>query len=264
MFNSLFQLKSLKPTRQLRSAPAFFGVMALFWGAGKPLHAQPQPALRVGVVDEAKLAQARSDFPLLAARVVPQVAAKRRLSLVVSQQGLRWAGATATRVDVTAEVLALLQKMPTGANALTGAQAGAARQALAALNGLAVATKIGGLSYTDYGTRLTNASIAFDSAIRKVPQGTLRSQLGKAMQSFLEARRTWDFCLELFEIKSMAMDARFERLRERTTQSERVQLQFQEKDEREKMTQETYKPLFETWSKAASQVEAAEKLMPKN
>lgn len=161
----------------------------------KSTSAQQGNAVRIGVFDEAKLLQARSDFPALATRVLPQVVAKYKLTFVVTKQGLRWGGSKLPSVDVTNDVLALLRKIPPSGKTLqtlTAPQQAAAQRAYDALNDLGVALRLSQLNYSQYNERLITATQAFEKNIRGVPTGPLKVQLVRAQRAFLDIATRWN------------------------------------------------------------------------
>ncbi len=262
---SLFQLKPLKALGRNASSTAALLVLPALLTTFTPLpvHAQPKPApVLLGIVDEEKLAQSRSDFPLLAAKVLPQVAAKRRLTLVVTRRGLKWGQSKLPSVDVTADVLVLLKKAPLTPGALTGAQDAAARRILSALGALKSVTVLGGITQDDFQTRLSNTYVVYDANLPQMPAGALKTQLATAMQGFLESRTTWTNCLGVIDLRMKTIDAQYELKKLNTPEALQWMLDMPMKKEQDKAQEESFRPLLAAWAKAAQDVDAAQKLMP--
>jgi len=240
------------------------------WCQGAPARsARPtqvaQPAAGgapVGVVDEERLARTRTDFPVLALRVLPQVAAKRKLSLIVTTRGLWWGGAKTTRLDVTSDVLALLRNTPVTPGALTGAQLEAARRVLNELNALRVVTALGDVTRADFNTRLANATIAFDAGMRQLPDGPLKAQLSQAMGGYTRSRDLWEVCAKVAVLTQRRLDAEHEMESYKTEPRLRVQLEPKHEAESEQGRQKSYQPLFDEWRKVGQEVERANVMMP--
>jgi hypothetical protein len=214
-------------------------------------------SLPVGVVDEERLADARSDFATLAQRVLPQVAARRRLSLIVTTRGLWWGGAKTPRVDVTTDVLALLKNMPVTPGALSGAQLGAARRVLDELNALRVVTSMDSVNRTDFDTRLWNASIVFDAAMRQMPAGPLKVQFTKAMEGYTHSRNTREACGEVLIATGRVLALTQSMELKTTNPFVHHQLRRKHNAEQEEARLEAYKPLFDEWKKVGEEVERA-------
>ncbi len=216
-------------------------------------------------MDEERLASVRSDFPVLALRVLPQVAAKRKLSLIVTTRGLWWSGDKNTktpRVDVTSDVLALLKNTPVTPGALTRTQLEAARRVLSELNALRVVTTLGGVTRADFNTRLANATIALDAGMRLLPAGPLKEQLAQAMDGYTRSRDLWDVCAKVAILTQRRLDIEHEMEREKTEPRLRVQLEPKYEAESEEGRQQAYQPLFDEWSKVSQEVESANAMMP--
>jgi hypothetical protein len=283
MFISLFQLKSLKTIGHRRYTLMSLCGLTLLCGAAPPLLAQTKissprstataaPVVRLGLLDETKLAQARSDFPTLAARVLPQVIAKRQLALVVTKQGMRFDGAKIPTSDVTGDVLLLLKGWPVTAGALTGEQRAAAKKALDTLDALGVVLKVGNPSYSTYNERLTDTSIVFESSVKGVPDGALKTQLRQAMQSFLDVRTAWDTSIEAIKKGNQLIGMRYEIMRAfvapgakldaASTRQQLAKMEREEAEERDKLQTDSLKPLAATQQKVFNELEAAEKLLP--
>lgn len=261
---SLFQLNRLKTPR--KGTPLLALPLLLAFIAPASVQAQPKAApVLMGVVDEEKLAQSRSDFPLLVPKVLPQVAAKRKLTLIVTRQGLKWGQSKVPSVDVTADVLVLLRNLPVTPGALSGEQQAAARRALDALSALDVALRVGNLSYDAYNERLTNTSIAFDAALKGVPEGALKTQLLRAMQSFLDVRTAWDASFEAIKQGDKASEDRRAAMRaimgSLLDAHGRQVIEEGADAERDKVRQEAFKPVRAAQEKPAREVEAADKLL---
>lgn len=283
MFISSFQLKALKTIKHRRYTLMSVCGLTLLYGVAPSLLAQPKtlpprstatasPAMRLGVLDEAKLAQARSDFPTLAARVLPQVIAKRQLALVVTKQGVRFNGAKIPTSDVTSDVLLLLKGWPVTAGALTGEQREAAKRALDALDALGVVLRIGNPSYSTYNERLTNTSIAFEANVKGVPDGALKTQLRQTMQSFLDVRTGWDTSIEAIRIGNQEIEERYKLTRRLAaigatldpigTRQHLARMEREETEERDQLRKDSLKPLAAAQQKVFNELEAAEKLLP--
>ncbi len=262
---SLFQLNPLKASKRSASSTALLLVLPALLTTFTPLPAQAQPkaaSMLLGVVDEEKLAQSRSDFPLLAARVLPQVAAKRHLTLVVTRRGLKWGQSKVTTVDVTGDVLALLKSLPATPGALTGNQYAAARRILSALGSLKSVTSLGNISQEDYQTRLANAYVVYEANLPQVPKGALQTQLATAMQGFLDSRTTWDTCLQSLDLKWKTIDVEIEREKLNTPEPLQWRIDLSRDTRRQKAQEEAFVSLFAVWAKAGQDVDAAGKLLP--
>jgi len=235
----------------------------------RPIAPSKAPPVLLGVVDEEKLAQSRSDFPMLLPKVLPQVVAGRHLRLVVTRQGWKWGQSQMPSIDVTPDVLLLLLKMPASPGALSGAQYDAARHALDALSALDVALRVGNLSYAAYNERLTNTSIAFDAALKGVPESALRTQLLRAMQSFLDLRTAWDASFEAIKQADKQEDKDIEArdkglvdfLGQALYEQQRPELEKGDQAGREQIRQEAFKSVLSAQEKPAHEVEAADKLL---
>lgn len=274
MNHSLLQLKPLKaPLPRAHTTRVVLLAGALAGSLTSPAFCQSQvkptqagAPLRLGVVDEARLSQARSDFPMLAARVLPQVAAKRQLSLVVSKQGMRWNSTRFAASDVTNDVLALLKNWPLTAGALTGEQRMAAQKALASLNALGVVLRVGNPSYTSYNERFVDTSIVFEANVKGVPEGALKTKLTQAIRSFLDLRNAWDKSLEDIKRGHQSIQIRYDTLRSimgrHTPEDQLTQWTRDEAEEREKVQREALKPLAAAQEKPLQEIVAAEKLLP--
>jgi len=232
--------------------------------------AQPKPLPKgppvlLGVVDETKLAQSRSDFPSLVTQVLPQVAAKRHLSLVVTRQGWKWGQSKVASVDVTEDAMVLLRNLPLTSGAFSGQQQGAARHALDALSALDVALRVGNLSYAAYNERLTNTSIAFDAALKGVPESALKARLLRAMQSFLDVRTAWDADFETIKRADEAIEAENKGLLglfgQAIYEKQRPQLEKDDEAKREKVRQEAFQLVLTAKEKPPYEVEAADRLL---
>lgn len=251
-----------QPTRS--SKPAATRPSSTRAAATKPTQ-PPVGGMPIGVVDEEKLAAARSDYPMLALRVLPQVAARRKLSLIVTTRGLWWGGDKNTktpRVDVTADVLALLKDVPVTPGALTRAQLGAARRVLDELNALRVVTGMNNVNRTDFNTRLTNTSIVFDASMRQLPTGSLKDQITKAMEGYTHSRNTWEFCSQLLTVTSRTLARTQSRELKATNPFVHHQLKRKHDEEQEKARLEAYQSLFDEWKKVGEEVERANAMMP--
>lgn len=261
MNHSLFQLNSLKRRGGsvfLLASPVLFSLVA-----PAPVQAQPKAApVLMGVVDEEKLAQSRSDFPLLIPKVLPQVVAKRHLTLVVTRQGLRWGQSKVPSVDVTNDVLVLLNSLPASPGALTGNQYAAAKRIMSALGSLKSVTRLGNFSQEDYQTRLANAYVVYEANLPQVPEGDLKTQLATAMQEFLDSRATWDVCLQSLDLKWKTIDVDIEREKLKTPEALQWRIDLSRDTRRQKAQDEAYAPLYAAWAKAGEEVDAARKLLP--
>ncbi len=267
MTRSLFQLNPLKMSKRRASSTALLLTLPILFTTFTPLPAQAQPkaaSMLLGVVDEEKLAQSRSDFPLLAAGVLPQVAAKRHLTLVVSKQGLKWGQSKVPSVDVTGDVLALLRDTPAKDGAFTASQQAAAQKAFDALSALGVALRIGNLSYDAYVERLTNTTILFTPAMRQVPEGALKTRLSEAMQAFTDVRTNWDECTVLLKTRDRELDANQNLRRVLLPASERnsPELLQMGADEHAQARREVFRPLKGAQEKPLLLLEIIETMMP--
>lgn len=273
MTRSLFQLNplkmSLKVSRPTASSTALLLVLPALLTTFTPKSVQAQPKavpkpapVLLGVVDEEKLAQSRSDFPLLATGVLPQVAAKRHLTLVVTRRGLKWGQSKVPNVDVTNDVLVLLKKAPLTLGALTGAQDSAARRILSAVGALKSAITLGGISQDDFQSRLTNIYVVYDANLPLVPTGALKTQLAAAMQGFVDSRTVWSTCVEVIDLKMKTIDAQYELKKLNMPEALQWMLDRPMKQEQDKAQEEGFRPLFAAWAKAGQDVDAAQKLMP--
>lgn len=227
--------------------------------------AQPASAIRIGVFDEAKLLQARSDFPTLSTQVLPQVVAKYKLTFVVTKQGLRWGGSKLPSVDVTTDILTLLQKLPPTPNALTSEQRDAAKRALGTLSDLEVALRVGNPGYDQYNERVVNTSIAFEASMRDVPDGALKTQLLATQQAFLDLRTAWDTALKTMSTGQDAIKAIYEPLVRAAVTLGNEELVAQTKKEMEDLLDQkradAVKDLPAARAKPVRELEASQKLL---
>jgi len=216
----------------------------------------------LGVVDEEKLAQSRSDFLMLLPKVLPQVVVGRHLSLVVTRQGWKWGQSKMPSVDVTPDVLALLQKLPASPGALTGAQYGAAGRILSALGSLKSVTALGEMTRDDYQTRLESAYVLYEANLPQVPEGALKTQMETAMQGFLDARATWDICTAKLDLMWKTLDAKDELQKLHTAEPLYYLIDLDTEKKKKAAQVEAFGPLFEAWAKTGEEVDAARRLLP--
>jgi hypothetical protein len=80
----------------------------------------------------------------------------------------------------------------------------AVRDALKALRKMAGATEIG-ISFQEYGSRVIDAKADVEEALRQLPEGELKTEIGLAMDAYADASKAWnqmiryDFMLVDFE-----------------------------------------------------------------
>lgn len=227
-----------------------------------PIAPSKAPPVLLGVVDEEKLAQSRSNFPMLLPKVLPQVIARRHLSLVVTRRGWKWGQSQMPHVDVTPDVLALLQRLPASPGALTGAQYGAVGRTLSALGSLKSVTALGEMARDDYQARLESAYVVYEASLPQVPQGALKAQMGTAMQGFLDARTTWDTCSARLDLMWKTLDAKDELQKLHTPEPLYYLIDLDTEKKKKAAQVEAFGPLFDAWAKTGEEVDAARRLLP--
>jgi len=172
------------------------------------------PVIRavIGIVDHRKLAAVRADYPELANKVLPQIAADNKLKIVIRKTAVMWIAPATQTLDITDLVLASLKTLapprtstqlttptpprppanPTVAdpNQLTEAQRSSANQALKALRKLEAAIEVG-LTRASYSDRLIDTKADVQENLRVLPEGELKKEIGMAMDWYVIALNTW-------------------------------------------------------------------------
>lgn len=216
----------------------------------------------LGLVDDIALAKARSDFPVLARRVLPQIAAQKKLAGIVFKSGIAWSGPRLNWIDVTADVLAKLRSFPVQASKvpLNAAQKEASDKAILALTQLKSATSIG-VSFDDFSSRLINAQATVETSLSVLPNGALHDAIDQTLQTYAGSLSTWRDVQTLKPLQDRLVQLKRDAAdRAPMTSGEKLQLEFARQHEDEEREQKSLQPLYAKWNEAATQLAEAVRL----
>jgi len=217
----------------------------------------------LGLVDDIALAKARSDFPVLAPRVLPQIAAQKKLAGIVFKSGIAWSGNGLHWMDVTADVLAKLRSFPVQAAKMplmSAAQKQASEKAILALTQLKAATSIG-VSFEDFSARLINAQATVETSLAVLPDGALHAAIDQTMQTYNSSLGTWRDIQSLKPLQDRIVQVKRDLEDDAPMNSiDKLKLEFARQHEDEAREQKSLEPLYAKWNEARAQLAEAVRL----
>ena len=169
------------------------------------------PVIRpvIGIVDDRKLASVREDYPELANKVLPQIAADNKLKIVIRKTAVMWIAPATQTLDITDLVLARLKSLvpsrtstlPANPTVSTDAQLSqtqrsSANQALKSLRKLEAATEVG-LTSSTYSERLIDTKADVQENLRVLPESLLKKEISLSLEAYIDARTAWDTFIEI-------------------------------------------------------------------